>query len=245
LADGCATSMHPNRSEAQMADVRIMLARLNPSVCRMEPGGSGKGELSPQDIAAAIGLCRPGLGRELVCRLWWPDGAALSPEVLDAQLRQAILAEWMRRARDLQVARLAVHIAEDDPRHRGQFHAAKSALTEAKARMWPSVGPTYRKIREAVLTELSGPRTCPECGGRGSVTVGSLMRACGRCEGRGSIPHTDTARAEACGVREDAYRKTWRHPYEWLHALCAGEELAARHELAGRLRQRDWVADRN
>lgn len=223
-----------------MTDVRKLMARLNPAVCRFDIGQGGIPDLTPQDVAAAIGMVPPGLGRELMCRLWWPDGARLAPKELDAELRRCLLVEWMRRARRLEAARLQAHIAEED-RH-GSVPRARAELADAKGEMWPKVGPMYRRIRAAVLTEMAAPNNCARCGGRGhTISRSGVHVICPACEGRGWDAASDRQRAELLDINESSFRRYWRSVYDWLLAECTDKESRARAQLASRLK-RDEIA---
>lgn len=218
-----------------MTDVRRLLARLNPAVCRFDIGQGGVPDLTPQDVAAALGMVPPGLGRELVCRLWWPDGARLSPKELANEINRAVFGEWLRRARRLEAAKLALHLAEED-RH-GSLSRARSEVEAARAMCWPAVGPMYRKIREAVLLEMSGVNHCQRCVGRGFViNRAGLHVACTNCEGRGWAPVSDRQRAVVLGINESSYRRYWRGVFEYVYAHCTDAEAKARAQLAARLK---------
>lgn len=96
-----------------MTDVRKLLARLNPKQSQYEVGSGGIPTLTPQDIAAALGMVHDVLGREILCHVWWPDGAARSRQQLLDHLRDLQLGEWMARVRRLECANLAYHIAHE------------------------------------------------------------------------------------------------------------------------------------
>lgn len=72
-----------------MADVREMLARLNPTTVKFDVGkGGGMPELTNIDIAGALAFVTPGLGREVLEACWWPDGAKLRSH----KMRDAVIA---------------------------------------------------------------------------------------------------------------------------------------------------------
>lgn len=226
-------------------DVRKMLARLNPAVCRFDIGRGGIPEWTPQDVAAALGMVPAGLGRELLCFLWWPDGAAITREDLMDLLRDAQLDEWMRRRHNLEAAQLAVHIAEEqaDGTHgpmRGTLSRARSELAGAKADMWPNVGPQslYKPIREAILREMAAPELCRHCGGRGQAMIDSRVITCQHCGGFGRAKVSDRRRADAIGRDEKTYRQAWRLPYEWLFDVCVVAEKDAANALRDALGMR-------
>ena len=222
-----------------MTDVRKLLGRLNPRNSQYEVGSGGIPTLTPQDIAAGLGMVRNELGRELLCHVWWPDGAMRTRAQLLGALCDLQLAEWTARMRRLEAAHLAHHIACEvaDGTHgrmRREVHRAHSEVEDAKGNMWPRIGPQsrYRAIREAVLREMSAPHLCPVCGGCGEVTADAIIRQCNLCSGSGRARVTDTARAEAIGSTRQAYAKIWAAPFEWLMSECAHAERKAAAQLA-------------
>ena len=225
-----------------MTDPRKLLARLNPKQARYEIGSGGAPEWTAQDIAAALGMVRNLLGREILCHVWWPDGAALTRDGLLEHLRDLQLGEWITRARRLECALLAEHLAAElaDDKHGAMgatLHQARRDLAEARAAMWPRIGPhsLYRAIRCAVLNEILDPHLCAQCGGTGAFMIRTLLVPCGLCKGSGHAKASDDARARRLGRDAKTYRRTWRDPYEWLLDLCATAERAAGHQLAAAL----------
>lgn len=220
-------------------NVRKLLARLNPSIARFEVHHGGQPELTPQDIAGALGMIEDRLAREVLCTVWWPDGAQLQRAELDRIVREAQLREWMRLRRELEAARLAVHVAEDDidgtygtrSGQRAALQRATETLDEVKARQWPAVGPVYRAVRQAVLAELATPSLCPHCEGRGEVRVHDRLLVCQHCEGHGRTPVSDRKRASMIERDEAGYRRVWRPVYEWTLALCANAETCGARAL--------------
>jgi hypothetical protein len=220
-------------------NVRKLLARLNPSSARFEIHHGGAPELTAQDIAGALGMIDDALAREVFCAVWWPDGAQLNRAALDRMLREAQLREWLRLRRELEAAKLALHIAQDDldgtyssrASQRQALQQATDQLDAVKARQWPAVGPIYRAVRRAVLAELSTPELCPHCQGRGEVRVGDRLLTCQYCEGHGRAPVSDRKRAAMIERDEAGYRRVWRPVYEWTLALCAGAETRGARAL--------------
>ena len=47
---------------------------------RQMPMGIGH----PEDVAHALGRVKAGIGREVLCLIWWPDGARLTAKDLDS-----------------------------------------------------------------------------------------------------------------------------------------------------------------
>lgn len=201
-----------------------LLARLNPSSVRYGGSGGGSPEFTAQDIAAAIAMVPAGLGRELLCRLWWPDGAARTAKELDRLLMDAQLEEWKRRMDLLVTAQIAFALADT--------HIAKSRtmaqLDAAKARVWPRLGPEscYGAIRDAVLAELGSASLCTRCSGHGHLRTGTgPIVTCNTCGGTGHARYSDRARAGLIDRDEATYRRIWRPVFEWTHSAC--EEVLA------------------
>jgi hypothetical protein len=213
-----------------MANVRKLIARLNPASIRYGVGRGGIPELTPQDIAGALGMVPNGLGREIFCHLWWPDGARLTQAQLLDYLVRAQFEEWSRRADILRAAQIAHYLADDPGR-------AKAQLQAAKDQMWPGIaGHTiYRLIRLAVLLEMAAPSLCQSCGGRGEVKQVSLMVQCDECHGEGRRGRSDRQRAASINRDISNYVRTWRGPYEWLYAHCRDAEDKAVHQFEAAL----------
>lgn len=211
-----------------------MMARLNPATVRYDVGRGGMPELTPQDVAAALGMVPRGLGRELMCRLWWPEGAQLAASDLDQMLMDVQLAEWMRRADALVDAQLKAEVAKNDHMRR----RAAAGIEIARANFWPRVGPgsPYASIRMAVLSEMSAACLCPACRGRGFLLEAGKVVGCKFCECSGRAKVSDRNRAELVGVNRETYRRAIASPYEWLLAHCTELLDPARAAFERRLR---------
>ena len=233
-----------------MTDPRRLLARLNPTNIRYDVGRGGIPELTSQDIAAALAFVPAGLGREVFCALWWPDGSRLSPFALYEGIAALTRAEMERRHRAAQIARLSLHIAEEDvaarrvmtDAARRELDRLRAVVADAKAKLWPYDPQMHVAIRRAVIDELALPHLCPGCGGAGEVMDGELRTACQDCEGRGTQPPSNSARAARIGRDESSYRKTWRDLYEWLYRELADAESCARKAFKAALRDPDRIA---
>lgn len=201
-----------------MTHPAYLLARLNPKNVRHDVGSGGLPELTPQDIAGALAFVAPGLGREMVMRVWWPDGAQLTAEDLDQRIMEAQLAEWMERGRRLLDAQLLEEVADTEQQKR----YAKLRMQTARLRMWPRMGEgsCYRPIRQAVLSEICADLKCPACNGRGVVLAERRVATCQACEGHGHLRVSDRARAKAVGYDQAAYRRHYARVYEWTFNLC-------------------------
>lgn len=195
-----------------------LMARLNPKNVRFDVGQGGLPDLTPQDIAAALAFVPEGLGREMVMRVWWPDGAKLSAIDLDTLIMEAQLEEWMSRARAMLDAQLLEAMATTT--HQKRY--AKLRIETAKLRMWPRLGgeSCYGPIRKAVLAEISAETKCPACQGRAVRLVDRRISVCIDCEGQGHQRVSDRARAEMIGKDHKAYQRVYGKVYEWTFGLC-------------------------
>ncbi len=199
-----------------------LMARLNVKNVRFDVGSGGIPELTPQDVAAALGYVEDGIGREMLCQVWWPDGAKLTERHLLEILAEAQRLEWQRREDAMLNAMLAV-----------AAHGNKAQMLYAKAHgdRWPRMAwmeqgipvpaQGYTRVRRAVIDEMKGAGLCSGCNGRAyrSNDTGALC-LCPLCLGSGHRPISERSRAEACGVSWMGYRKGWDRVYEWTMALC-------------------------
>lgn len=213
-----------------------LMARLNPKNVRFDVGAGGIPELTSTDIAAALAMVPAGIGRELLCRVWWPDGAAMAANELDNLLLERQLEEWNKREAAMfgALGKVATHT------NKLELLEANRAYSRAHKERWPrwitrvepvEIAPGYELIRKLVLEELAHPRDCPPCHGRGHLMQDGLVKKCERCEGAGVVKYGPTWRARRMGVKESTYRQTWEGPYDWLYRLAIDELAKAEREL--------------
>ena len=199
-----------------MTHPAYLMARLNAKNARFDIGSGGIQELTQQDIAASIAFVPFGIGRELLCRVWWPDGAKLTAADLDKRLVDLQFGEWRERMDALVTAQIHEQTA-DTARQR---QLASHEMYRAKARMWPRIDETYSLIRKAVVNELIDPRICPDCKGRGNGIKGELVSSCMRCAGTGHTIRGVVWRAAQLRMKHQSYRQLWEQPYEWMFGRC-------------------------
>ena len=213
-----------------------LLARLNAKSMRYDGVGGGRGDLSPQDIAAALSFVKPGLGRELLEHVWWPDGSRRRKFVLNDLLTDLQFSEYSRLEVAMYAALAGVAVGPTGE-ERKRAHAA---YAKAHACRWPSwikrlepleLSEGYGLIRLAALEELSKPRSCSECDGRGEVPKRELIVICARCKGAGRLPYGPTWRAAQLKMKEPSFKKTWERPYEWLFNRMADALAQASDDL--------------
>lgn len=223
-----------------MANVRELLARLNPTTVKYDIGmGGGAPELTAQDIAGALAYVPAGLGREVFCHLWWPDGASLTRERLSMAIGQEVWRQVETQLRKLATARLELLIEQDSAlgrnavtdEQRRRIASLEAKLSAAAARTWPTDPYMVTRIRSAVLAEMSKPNHCGTCKGRGEVMVKETKRICPTCSGRRILPLSSRDRARAIGRDESTYRESWRPMYEWLWNRLNDAEQAAAHDF--------------
>lgn len=226
-----------------MGDVRELMARFGPTTVKFDTGGGGGGAatLTTQDIAAALAYVKPGLGRELLEAMWWPDSAARRRD----HLRQAVIGlvapEFNRQQQALSIARTELGIAKASmgwcgsavtDLQRREYARAEAKLDATRALCWPTnTMEQLGALAGAVIAEMRDARCCKACNGlrvqAGPEGVGAVE--CERCEGRGFEQLSGRSRAAAIGADQSAYRRFWLPVYEWMIAhMRAAEHEAAR-----------------
>lgn len=221
--------------------VSRQMARLNPANVKFDIGaGGGAPNLTPQDVAAAIGMVPDGLGRELLMHVHWPDAAKNRRSALLQLLTLAQLGEHNRREQAMQRALCQVAIADSGDKQR-----ATQAYSEAHMSRWPQIvvkaepitfAEPYGHIRLGVLEELAHPRICPECNGRDLTDRKGAAKTCDRCLNTGTVQYGPTWRATRLGMQRAAFTERWQGPYQWLLASVREEMQEAILVLCRRLR---------
>lgn len=198
------------------------LAMLNAKNCRFDIGSGGIPDIVATDVAAALGMVAAGIGREVLCRVWWPDGAQLSHEQLNALVDAMLREEWARREASMLDGLLAIAA-------RGS--RAQGAYATAHANRWPRLVITergltilaegYAKVRTAVLNELASAGLCPYCSGRcNTANSMGVYKTCAECSGAGHLRLSDRGRAELAGFAWKTYREGWASVYDWTFQSC-------------------------
>lgn len=218
-----------------MASVHKLMGRLNATTCRFDIGRGGIPELTPQDIAGALGMIRDEFAREVFCAVWWPDGAKLMAKDLDRIIAGMQFGEWKGRFDAMLDAQLKV--AQTELRaDRREMAGARAALENAKSEMWPALREdAYRLVRLAAVEELRAPKSCASCQGRATASVGELVITCKACDGSGVMPVSNRRRAAALRINESTYRRVWQPVYEWTYRRVADAEHAGAREFAVRV----------
>lgn len=223
-------------------NVRKLMARLNTPSAKL--GGGGRGgppELTPQDIAGALGFIRDPLAREVFCRAWWPDGAKLSAQQLQLAFGERLRAEVHRRERahtdaKLELCRLDTlrSIAREvTAEAAAAYRSAQGRVAVTKAQAWPMSGALHQRILEAALHELCHPNTCKVCAGVGHVKIEAKVHTCELCEGRGTVRVSNRQRARWLGKDEKRYRSG---PLPAMYEFAFGLVLAAEGDGAAAMK---------
>lgn len=217
------------------------MARLNPSNVRFDIGaGGGAPSLTPQDVAAALGMVSPGFGLELLLAVHWPDAAKRNrPRLLElmtiAQLRE-------HNNREQAMHHAMCQVATSDARDKDRAVAAYNA---AHLSRWPQIvvkhepltfAKPYADMRLAVIEELTHPRQCPECGGKDLRDRLGKPKTCERCMGQGVVSYGPTWRSKRLGMDYRSGFTRWQAPYEWLINTCREQLAEAEESLRKALR---------
>lgn len=219
-----------------------LMARLNPSTVRYDIGRGGIPELTSQDIAAAVSMVPAGLGRDLLCYLYWPDQTGISKKQMDRFLLDIQLKEWT--SRELSMYRALAAVACEDAAE-NRFVATRQ-YSEANSRRWPrlsaggddvSIVKPYELMRKAVLEEISHPRQCPDCRGEGRLRKRDVAEACSRCQGGGIVRFGTTWRATKLKMKESSFNQRWAGPYDWLYSTLSDALQEAERDLQKAVRR--------
>lgn len=226
-----------------MADVREMLARLNPTTVKFDIGtGGGVPELTNLDIAGALAFVTPGLGREVLEACWNPDGARLRRYKLRDAVVAAVEPEIRRQRNRLWDAGLDLQLAKQaaawgaagmTDAQRVEIERARTRYEQVQAQCWPqSTMESLPAIVGAVLAEIGSRCLCDTCEGRGERLVGDVLGECKACSGRGVAAVSDRQRAKAIGRDFASFARNWRAVYLWLLDRFRDAEQQAAREFA-------------
>ena len=144
-----------------MTDAREMLAVFGPRSPSLEwlgGGGTAQAVGKAQTVAAALGMCDDGIGRDLLTVLWCSDPHSTILRQLEYRMVDLIGGEARKRRAHLKFREFLNEIAGDGSTHpSGKVRALHMA---AQAEAWPLPNdehrPTYKRIMCAVLSEMRG-----------------------------------------------------------------------------------------
>jgi hypothetical protein len=221
------------RGFTAMSAADELLGRLETTTVKFNVGRGGIPQLTPQDIAAALGMCNDKFGATIYVGV---IGGSFDLKVLDATIAAAQFEEWQNRADRMIKAQIAKAKAGLAPARDREFLTCEAdmKLSGAKAAMWPHLDEClYGRMRLALLAELRSHRLCPVCGGRREVTPEGALKPelCLNCTGVGRVPVSDRQRAAMLNVNESSYRRTWRPVYEWMYRLLNDAIANGRYEF--------------
>jgi hypothetical protein len=209
-----------------------LLARLEVSTVKYGGGRGGISELTPQDIAAALGMCQDRFAASI-----FQVAAGITFDVVetDKMVAAAQFEEWRNRADRMvnaQLVKAQAAIAPKSERAAAMQHA-DMVLSGARAAMWPQlVEHVYAAMRKALLAELRASRICHVCNGRGSVQVEGLICECVNCLATGKTAVSNRQRATMLGIAQSSYERTWRPVYEWMYRMLADAVVRGREQFA-------------
>lgn len=249
-----------------MGDVRRLIARLGAASAKLEGGRGGIPDLTPQDIAGAMGYARQTLGRDadlamgVFCACWWPDTAEGRGGWL--QLWRRLMIEAHRRWGAAEDAELTFDLAEAElswqvqalPPHRRlvlppELQRVRAAVEQRsreyaalRALCWPRPRAcdgqsVYERISKAAIDELANPHHCVHCGGLGWIRSPTGPKACDKCDKRGIVPRSARARAEAVQLSKNGFL-AWEPVYQFAVQLASEAEIDAASHLRRALFER-------
>lgn len=196
-----------------------LLGKLEPASVKFGIGRGGLPELTPQDVAAALGMCEDRFAATIFHVT--AGGTIADWQGIDRMLAELQFGEWRKRADRLLNAQLAKASANiSGAAQNAELHTrADMLLAGARAAMWPAlIEATYAKMRKALIAELRASRTCQACQGRGTLMVDAVVEGCRACLATGMAFVSDRQRAEMIGVDHSTYRRNrWKAVYEWMY----------------------------
>jgi len=194
-----------------MADVREMLARLNPTTVKFDVGkGGGMPELTNIDIAGALGMVPAGLGRDLLVLLHGPDPTMAGLSAVFEGMCRMVMDESHRRMTALSEAKLAWGLAHS----LATFHGDKAKETRRNNEIL--------KARVAVARDMLWPDSLQERAPAIATIVIGYMKG-ERLSGR--------EKAARLKFDESSYRERWHAIVEWAITQAVEAEQAAAAEL--------------
>lgn len=211
-----------------------LLGRLEPSTVKYGMGRGGIPELTPQDIAAALGLCEDKLAVAIYQAITvhsFSDWQNMDRMLADVQFR-----EWQRRADRLinaQLAKAQAQIIEDEQERQVMISRAEIMLSGAKQGTWPGlVEKTYAAMRKALIAELRSSRSCQFCNGRGTVMDATVVKPCEQCLATGLTFVSDRQRAAMLRIDHSTYRRGWKKVYEWMYRTLLDASARGREQFS-------------
>lgn len=214
-----------------------LLAKLSLRTMPLDFGtGGGKVELTPQDVAAALGMCRD----KFAVMVFLRSQDVRLPELadLDRQLATRQWNEWRERADALVMAQLQLAEAQQMWGLRAEFRTrkAENAIAAAKAMMWPALREDiYGSIRRAAIEEVCDPKHCRRCNGRKQFFSGELQVVCPVCGGSGQRSRSVNAIARMCSVGKWAFTNTWKPVFDWTESTLRDALKIGREEFRVRI----------
>ena len=189
-------------------DVRKLLGRLHPVVQQIrdqEASRSSSGDqLSPQDIAAAVGMLPNSQETRIFLSVNWPETVNI-PDIC-AELYEDLFRHWSLL----------------ETNHQREFSRRLSAglRTEVNLPRWRHDPRLYRRIPAVCLVEASSGGVCDLCYGEDED--------CPLCEGTGVLPFSQCKRSELLKTSRRTLVRDFVDPYGWvLSRVCRAESAVA------------------
>ena len=157
-----------------MARATELLARLNPTTCRLDIGRGGVPELTNIDIAGALGMVKDRLGRALLELLYWDSAAPGARDTLVG----VVYPEIVERIREQREAMVDAELRELKVETAQEAAEARRIADRIKAQCFPADRAKILAVVWGVVIELGKPTHCPRCNGRGSFLHEALRVVC-------------------------------------------------------------------
>lgn len=190
-------------------DVRKLLGRLHPVVQQIRDqessGSSGEPRLSPQDIAAAVGMLPQQQETRIFLAINWPESVSI-PDLCH-ELYEDLFQRWS--------------LLEISYQKEFVKRIAKKAPLDMPETRWRHDPRLYRRIPAVCLLEASSGCVCSLCYGE--------QEDCALCDGNGVLPMSQTRRAELLSTSRRTLARDFSQPYTWLlRRVYRAEQVAAR-----------------
>lgn len=200
-----------------MADVRELLGRLSAATVRFDTGRGGLPELTPQDVAGALGMVAPGLGRDFLEFLHGPSMGVcpsarckVRADLCRLALNHAHCLRWaaIDARAVVEIARINAQLDGDkSAASRDRLRSLERAEARARDQQWPDkLGEKVMAIADIVIDHMRGERLA------------------------------NVARAKRLGIDESTYRERWARVVDALLTEVIEAEQAAAAELKVALR---------
>lgn len=117
---------------------------------------------------------------------------------------------------------LAKWVQDRGAQHQLFYVVYDKVVKLAVAEKWrvPKGGEYLRLLTRLAIAEVTDPKCCPTCGGRGAT----VRVVCPTCDDRGRRNWSDAMRARAAGIDKSNWSRTWGRRYLKVMGVVAGFE---------------------